>query len=502
MLRTWDLDIQIRRDASTPIHIQIVLAIVDAIRRGRLALKTPMPGSRELAERLHVSRKTVVQAYDELVAQGWLETQQKRGTFVAADLPSLEAELGTEGLVGRTLGHAQTVGFRLYGEPLPMNFITDPGTVDFSDGLPDTRLIPYDVLSRAFRHALITTARTKQLGYGDPRGSLVLRHALADMLNMERGLNTNPEGLCLTRGSQMGIYLAARVLVRPGDNVAFEELSYTPAREAFRACGANIVSVAQDEYGLVPNSLEQLCRKQRIQAVYMTPHHQFPTTVMLPPERRLRILLLAEQFGFAVVEDDYDHEFHFERRPMLPMASIDRWGKVIYIGSLSKVLAPGLRIGYLAASPEVVNRCAAEVMLIDRQGGSVTELAIAELMESGELQRHIRRTLRIYKEKRDLAAEMIRAELADWVNFETPEGGLAFWLRLAAGIDPETLAREALIERVRILPSTHFSMGNTALSGIRLGFADLDESALRTGLRRLQTAFIRISQRSSGLLDV
>lgn len=379
---------------------------------------------------------------------------------------------------------------RLYGEPLHWDEDGRRGKnhIDFNDGVPDTRLIPYDVLSRAFRHALVTTARTNQLGYGDPRGSLLLRQALTRMLNMERGLDTSPEGLCLVRGSQMGIFLAARILVRPGDCVAFEMLSYGPAREAFLACGASVFVVEQDEHGLVPQSLERLCREHRIRAVYVTPHHQFPTTVMMPVERRLRLLMLAEQFGFVIVEDDYDHEFHFDHRPMLPLASGDRDGKVIYIGSLSKVLAPGLRVGYLAASPDIVNRCAAEILLIDRQGNAVTELAVAELMDSGELKRHIRRALRIYEQRRKSAAAAIRAELSSWLDFDLPTGGLAFWLRLADGIDPDALAEEALNHRVRILPGTQFSIGKTVASGVRLGFASLDEATFNTGLRRLKVA--------------
>ena len=494
MLRPWDLDVKVSRDSAIALHIQIVQSVVEAITRGRLLPTAPMPGSRGLADRLNVNRKTVVLAYDELVAQGWLTTESKRGTFVAAALPKRDAEISVAKRGAQSLIHPSSNGVKLYGEPL--NWDQDgkrgKGVIDFNDGVPDTRLIPYDVLSRAFRHALVTTARTNELGYGDPRGSLLLRQALTRMLNMERGLDTNPESLCVVRGSQMGIFLAARILVRPGDCVAFERLSYGPAREAFLACGAKVFGIDQDEHGLVPQSLERLCRQQRIRAVYVTPHHQFPTTVMMPAERRLRLLMLAEQFGFAIVEDDYDHEFHFDHRPMLPLASGDRGGRVIYIGSLSKVLAPGLRVGYLAASPDFVNRCAAEIMLIDRQGNTVTELAVAELMESGELKRHIRRALRVYEQRRTSAAKVIRAELSPWLDFDLPAGGLAFWLRLAAGIDSDVFAEEALSHRVRILSGTQFSIGKATESGVRLGFASLDESTFNTGLRRLKVGLSRM----------
>lgn len=497
MLRPWNFGIGIRRDGDTPLHTQVVQAVIDAILRKRLSPNDVMPGSRELAHRLGINRKTAVSAYDELVAQGWLETQDKRGTFVAAKLPRLDAAQLPASRDKPFLVRHRAGASSAFLPPVLEAWPDRPAKdwIDFTDGVPDTRLIPYALLARAFRHALVTTARTNQLGYGDPRGSRTLREALTTMLNMERGLDTSPDGLCVVRGSQMGIYLAARILVRPGDSVAFENLSYGPARQAFQSCGATVHGVAQDEHGLLPNSLEALCRKQRIRAVYVTPHHQFPTTVMMPAERRLRLLMLAEQFGFAVVEDDYDHEFHFDRRPMLPMASVDRSGTVIYVGSLSKVLAPGLRVGYIAASPDIVARCAGEIMCIDRQGNAVNELAVAELMNSGELKRHIRRTLRVYEQRRSDAAQLIRQELPTQVDFEVPAGGLAFWLRCAQGLDMDALAQEALAKRVRILSGSQFAVERDTASGIRLGFASLDDDAMKLGLRRLKSAFAALARK-------
>ncbi|WP_236873585.1 aminotransferase-like domain-containing protein [Burkholderia sp. PAMC 26561] len=294
------------------------------------------------------------------------------------------------------------------------------GTIEFTDGVPDTRVIEFNAISAAFRLALIESARGNQMGYADPRGFLALRRQIASMLRHERGLNADENTLCVVRGSQMGIFLAARILVRPGDVVAMETLTYPAARDAFRSCGATVVGIEQDEHGLIPASLEKLCRRHRIKAIYLTPHHQFPTTVTLTADRRLRLLTLAEQFGFVIVEDDYDHEFHFTGSPMLPMASIDRFGKVIYIGSLSKVLAPGLRIGYIVAPASIINRIAYEVTLIDRQGNTVTERAAAALMDNGELKRHIRRALKIYQARRDFLMQLVAERLGQIASFQPP----------------------------------------------------------------------------------
>lgn len=491
MLRPWNLDIQLLRQSGTGLHTQITQALIEEIRRGRLVRGSPMPGTRDLAERLLVNRKTVVLAYDELVAQGWLETQGRRGTFVAAAFPVSENGL-TQQMPTQSIEVVSSGSSSLLTEPgdLTWNGLHQTGLIDFNDGIPDSRMIPYAALSRAFRHALIKTSRNNQLGYGNPRGSLALRQSLVRMLNMERGLACNEDSICLVRGSQMGIYLAARVLVRPGDCVVFERLSYTPAREAFRACGATILNVGQDSYGLIPGDLEQLCRKHRVRAVYVTPHHQYPTTVMMPADRRLRLLALAEQFDFVVVEDDYDHEFHFDHRPMLPMASVDRGGRVIYIGSMSKGLAPGLRVGYVAATQNIVNRCAAAVMQIDRQGNAITELAVNELMESGELKRHLRRALRIYGQRRDAAVEVIRSELAGLVELNTPPGGLALWLSLTNGMDAQLLTARALKHKVRLVPSGHFSVDCCPVPGIRIGYASLDEETFKVGVGFLRQALL------------
>jgi len=486
MLRAWKLNLVLKRTSNQSVYLQIAQQIVDEIQRGRLAPSTAMPGTRNLAKKLKVNRKTVVLAYDELIAQGWLTTESRRGTFVSANLPSFSAQptptkLTTKTHAAQTTNTIQTA--TSYRPP-------SPNTIEFNDGIPDTRLIPFDILSRAFRHVLLATAKNSRLGYGDPKGVHDLRLSIATMLNMERGLNVDIDHICIARGSQMGIFLAARALTKANDYVVVESLSYPPAREAFRSCGAKILTVDLDEHGIDINALEKLCKKHAIRAIYVTPHHQFPTTVMMTAERRLKLLMLAEQYNFVIVEDDYDHEFHFSHHPVFPLASTDHHGRVIYVGSLSKVLAPGLRVGYLVASKEFIQQCANEVMLIDRQGNSITEQAVAELMASGEIKRHIRRTFKVYNERRNILIELIRNELSEFVSFDEPNGGLAIWLRLNDGIDIEKLVKNALHEQVRVLPASLFSESPLNINAIRLGFGSLNPTELTEGIQRIKRAFI------------
>ena len=485
MLRSWNLNLVLSRSSTLAVYLQIAQQIIDEIKRGRLLPSTIMPGTRELAESLKVNRKTVRLAYDELIAQGWLTTEQRRGTFVSAKLPSFVPRKHAS----MQVADIHTPQFTSYARHLaPVDQRALNQVIDFNDGIPDTRLIPFEMLSRAFRHALVDSSRANRLGYDDPRGMLVLRQAIAAMLNMERGLSVSEENTCIVRGSQMGIFLAARILTRPGDCVVVEKLSYPPAREAFRSCGAQILNVGLDQQGLDVDELETLCKQHRVRAIYVTPHHQFPTTVMMSAERRLKLLMLAEQYDFVIVEDDYDHEFHFHHHPVFPLASDDLAGRVVYVGSLSKVLAPGLRVGYLVASSKFIHQCSSEIMLIDRQGNSVTELAISELMESGEIKRHIRRTLKIYNERRNILVDLVRDDLCEFVSFEPPVGGLALWLRLNKGIDIDAFVQKALLERVRVLPGSLFSEATTEINGIRLGFGSLDAAELTAGIQRLKRA--------------
>ncbi len=486
MLRPWDFKIIVHRHSQTPVYLQVAHALIDEIRRGRLSKGTALPGTRDLARSLEVNRKTIVQAYEELRAQGWVQSEQTRGTFVSSHLPSIEQ---AKEPVGPLAGMPAAPDFRLLGgaPEIPLQ-LPQADVLQFDDGAPDTRLVPVSVLARAYRHALLRRSRRNALAYSDPRGTLELRTAVSSMLNLDRGVPTTPDNICLTRGSQMAIYVTARILATRGDVIVMEELSYPPARESFRSVGAEVVPVGLDAQGMRVDELEKICRSKRVRAVYVTPHHQFPTTVLLRAERRLRLFALAAQFGFAIVEDDYDHEFHFSHQPMLPLASADPDGRVVYIGSMSKLLSPSLRMGYLAAPRAFIDRAAAEIMMIDRQGDPATELAVAELIAIGEIHRHTRRVLKIYGERRALLAKLLVEELSAHVDFDLPDGGLAVWVRFRSDVDPVRLADLARRERLQLLPGGAFSLTGRPVPGARLGFASLDPDELRRAAQRLGVA--------------
>jgi GntR family transcriptional regulator/MocR family aminotransferase len=461
--------------------VQVAAAIADDIRRGALRGGDRLPSTRALAAQLAVHRNTIVAAYDELVAQGWVVTRQPRGTFVCDELPERAVRrahpAAPRGIVARP-------GFDMRPVPVFHSVFAPAGARYYlSAGVPDTRLLPGTLLSGAYRRALRSRAGRAGLDYGDPRGEPRLRAALAAMLRANRGIPAVAENLIVTRGSQMGLDLAARLLVRPGDCVAVEQLGYRPAWRAFEEAGACLVPVALDGAGLVVDALPAAPR-----CVHVTPHHQYPTMVLLTPARRIALLERARRDRFAIIEDDYDHEFHFEGRPVAPLAAADPSGNVLYLGTLSKILAPGLRLGFVAASERAIESLARLSASIDRQGDQVLEYAVAELIEDGELQRHARKMRRIYESRRDALASALTRELAGVVSFQLPPGGITVWARVDDSVDLEAWRARAVARGVVFSTAREFALDGRPRPYVRLAYARYDEAELGDAVRRMRRA--------------
>ena len=488
MARPWRVAFGGRIDPSraTPIYLQIAHALIHEIERGRLGSGAFLPSSRELAALLGVNRKTVVLAYEDLIAQGWLTSQGTRGTVVSGSLPDTPPRAAAA--TALPAGSLPVVPDYAFLPPPARSLSTPTGPwLKLDEGSPDGRLFPADILARAYRSATRRAMRENRLAYRDPRGSPALRASIAAMLKVERGLAVTAEEICITRGSQNGIFLAARALVNPGDTVLMEELTYEPAVAAFADRGARVVPVRLDEHGMDVDDVERQCRRHRVKAIFLTPHHQFPTTVALRPERRLRLLELARQFGFAIIEDDYDHEFHFDSQPLLPMASYAP-NRVIHVGSLSKLLLPALRIGYIAAPAAFIAAIAHGVALTDGMGNTLTEDAAAELIDEGELRRHARKAMQTYATRRLAFARALEGELGDVVRYRVPDGGLAFWLEFPRITDLDGIEARAPALGLRFASSRSFATSPSAPRGLRLGFASLTEEEGAGALRLLARA--------------
>ncbi len=487
-----------------PQFLRIARAIADDARSGRLAPGARLPGSRELARSLCVHRNTVLAAYRELSAEGFLDTQHGRGTYVTKTLPDARPRAFVAQTAARSKNAASArdgarPGFAFdpprppeLAPPLPRNALRMFG------GVPDTRLVPRVALARAYRRALMQ--RPELLSYGDPLGEPSLRRALADMLRARRGLRVTADDILITRGAQMALSLLGRLLIRPGDVIAVEQYGYPPALRALAQGFAQLRPIGLDREGLRVDELAALCAREPVRAVYVTPHHQYPTTVTLSPARRMALLQLAQRQRIAIIEDDYDHEFHYEGRPILPLASADEAGVVCYVGTLSKVFAPGPRIGYLIAPAALRDAALAMRFDLDRQGDQLGEHALAELIEEGELSRHVRRAQRIYRARRDHAVSLLRAQLGKLLSFEVPSGGMALWVTVAPELPVEAWLARARELGVYTQAGSLFTLDGSSPPNVRLGFAGLDERELTRAVNRLRRAAddVRASARRTG----
>lgn len=477
--------------AHLPLFARIAALLSEEIRRGRLRAGERLPGSRTLAEQLGVGRNTVVAAYAELEAEGWLVTRAAGGSFVSAEVPEARPR------APRAKAREGTPGFELEARPLDRLHQAPAGTLGLFGGIPDLRQFPTDLLARAYRRALRGSAAAS-LDYTTPFGDSRLRAALARTVAQTRALAVTSEQILVTHGSQMALDLVARALVRPGDRVAIEEIGYRPAWAALQHAGASLVQLPVDAHGLSVDALENALKSGPIRALYLTPHHHYPTTVVLSIGRRARLLELAARHRFAVIEDDYDHEFHYDGRPLASLAGADRAGVVVYIGTLAKVLAPALRLGFVAAPRAVIETLGALRWYVDRHGDTVTERAVAELLEDGEVARHARRMRRVYHARRDAFVAALRRHLGEALAFDVPTGGMALWAVAAPDIDTERWLERAEQRQVSftlgssyVAPELSAARRRQYGQCLRLGFARYDEPELETAVKRLAKALAR-----------
>ncbi|MEZ8303356.1 PLP-dependent aminotransferase family protein [Vibrio splendidus] len=483
MLRPWETQFWLEDSPGKTLHAKLLNTLTADIKDGRLVPGSMLPGSRSLAEQLGVNRKTVQLVYEELEVQGWLVTRPRSGTFVSETLPEQGLSPINKDLVSST--HKAKLPSELV-EILYQNALSSYNDIPATnDGTPDSRLIPYELLARTYRRVCINLSRQSKLGYGDPRGSIELRDSVRKMLSGDRFMNCSTEQVCIVRGSQMGIYLASRVLDPNKGAIVMEELCYLPARAAFESNGFKVITCKLDQHGLDINHLQDILAKHTIAAIYVTPHHQYPTTVCLPMTRRLALLELSKSFKFAVLEDDYDHEFHYESNPIPPLVSLPHSENVVHIGSMSKVFAPGLRLGYIAADSQFIERAAQEIVLIDRQGNTLSEIVLSELMESGEVKRHIRKTRKQYETRRNFAAEEFKRIFGDKISFTLPTGGMAIWVDISALVNGKKL--ESLPGKDSTL-STLYTDDQIAPTHLRFGFGALSKTEITTSIEQLSEA--------------
>ncbi len=489
----YKTSIQFDRQSNKPLYLQLANQIIQLIKNQVLASNTKLPGSRTLAEILHVHRKTIVACYEELALQGWVESIPKKGTFVHHNLPVLSQKQ----LQSNTYKQLKkTAGFDFYTNQhlLSKTFEKQKSFMYLNDGLSDERLTPMVSIGRIYRGISAKKKIIDHLTYGTTYGNDELRSTLVSYLNISRGLNITKENVLITRGSQMGIWLSSQLLLRKDDIVVVGTTNYISADITFITQNASLYRVEVDENGLLTTELEKLCQKKKIKAVYVTSHHHHPTTVTLSAERRIHLLNLSKQYNFAVIEDDYDYDFNYNHAPILPLASHDINGNVVYIGSVCKTVAPVFRIGYLIASKAFVDEASKLRGIVDRQGDALLELTFAEFIRSGDLDRHIRKVLKIYKQRRDLFCKLLKKEFGDMLHFEKPKGGMAVWVKLNMRYSWAMVAEVAKNYHLEIGNWQRYDFAKRQHNSIRIGFATYNEVELYELIYRLKQTMEHIKK--------
>ena len=464
-----------RGDFTTRIYRQLFDAVLD----GRLRQGERLPPTRELARHLAVSRNTVALAYERLVAEGVLLSRVGSGTFVSTEpVGHFQARRAPAGRSVR----ARSL-WKAIPELEPARSIKP--LYDFRVGGPDEEMFPFTtwrrLMARELRLAALAWGQ-----YGESSGHAGLRAAIARHVGISRSVRASADDVIVTQGAQQALDLIGRVLIDPGDRVAVEEPGYPPARRLFRSLGARVVCVPVDGEGLDVSRIPTHTR-----LVYVTPSHQFPLGTAMSLPRRAALLAWAEQHNAVVIEDDYDSEFRFVGRPLDPLQSLDRGGRVVYVGSFSKVMLPTLRLGFLIAPASLQPALRTAKQLTDWHGELPTQAALARFIDDGLLARHIRKVAREYAKRHARICEAIERDFADWLSAIPSAAGLHVAAHVTAdrSIDLADVVKCAGARGVMVQQISRFCMDTPARDGLVIGYGAIATAKVDEGMRRLGRSF-------------
>lgn len=476
-----------------PLHARVQRAIRQLILDGVLDAGRPLPASRALAKSLEISRDTVESAYSQLHAEGFIERRVGSGSFVsqrAKRLPgrgkprqtSADSD-ATPRLSQRGSAIFQSGGVRDFLKPRP-----------FAPGVPETRSFPLQTWERLQRQVLKEHG-TQALLHSPPEGMEPLRRAIADYVSLERGARATPERVLVLTSSQQALTLCAAVLLDAGDRIFVEDPVYHGARKAFDAAGLTCLPVPLDGNGLQVEHLLESSKTldQAPRAVFLTPSHQFPTGATLSLDRRLAIIEWARAHQGWIIEDDYDSEFHYASKPTACVQGLDPNDRTIYIGTFTKSLFPGLRIGYMVLPAPLMAPMIAARTLLDGHSAPIPQLTLARFIEGGHLGAHIRTMRAVYAERRDVLARLLRKYLSDFVEVKVPAGGMQMPCLLIRDISEQAAVESARKAGIDLLGLTALHTSNPHRAGFLMGFAAHAPHELEAAVKKLASILRELS---------
>jgi GntR family transcriptional regulator/MocR family aminotransferase len=473
------------REPGTPAHRWLCTALRAEILEGRLRPGARLPATRDLAGQYGLSRGTIVSAFEQLKAEGYLEGTVGSGTYVNKILPDELLHVALKARAPRpaprSTDRRALGGFGGRARPVPPFDFHAPRA--FRANQPALDLFPTALWAQVAARRLRRASANLLLGC-DPLGYPPLQAAVAEYLRASRGVKCVPEQIAIVSGVQEALDLTARLLLDPGDRVCMEDPGYVGAAAVFEACGARIEPVKVDDEGMVlPGA-----RLRDVRLAYVTPSHQFPLGISMSLPRRLALLEWARQAGAMIFEDDYDSEFRYSGRPVPALQGLDRHGTVLFSGSFSKVLFPSIRLGYLVVPPDLVDAFAAAKSVTSRHAGVPEQAVLCDFIAEGHFGRHIRRMREIYAERLAVLQEGARQRLGGLLEISGIDAGLQTAGWLIGGVDGEAVAQAAAQRGVEVTALSRYSRGPMAREGLHLGFAAVDPREIRRGVEELAVA--------------
>lgn len=475
----WNVD----RQASKPLYQQIFEIIEEKIAYGEFPPGSLLPSERKLAERLNVNRMTVVHVYDELQASGLVERKKGSGTRVSTHKWGILPKGVTNWrkyIEGGSFLPTYPLIRKIREEAKKMKdgFILSSGELSAD-------LFPAHFLQASFAEQTFPG----NLGYVHPQGHLPLRETIADYVKMNHNIATTSSSILITSGAQQAIHLITQCLLNPGDAVAIEAPSYCYSLPLFQSAGLRIFGLPVDEHGINPEDIVSLYRKHQIKMIFLNPTYQSPTGSVLLETRRKKILEISAELGIPIVEDDPVSLLSFNGENHFPIKSYDRTGNVLYVGSLSKVIASSLRIGWIIGPQSVINRLADARQQIDFGLSIFPQLIANQFLQSDEYPKHISFLREELRERRDEMASSLHDLLGEQVEFTIPNGGLHIWCKLRKKVDDQKLVDEAIKQKILFMPGSVYGAPN---GYVRLTFAHLEKEKIRDAISRFADVVSRV----------
>lgn len=477
--------IKIDRRKSDPIYIQIVYQFIQAVQRRLLESGDKIPGSRSLSKELNVHRKTIIAALDELEAQGWIRSVPSVGTFVKnPDAKTIENPVLLKDAQKKKKENSQFLFRKSFLLDSPEH--KNQCLFQFTEGTPDYRIIKTNELGRFYTSALKRKNILKKIPDYVSESNPFFKEQLSYYLNLTRGLHISKDNMMTANSRQVLLYILTQLLVQTGDRILVGDYSYYYSNMVFQQAGAQISTIPMDQEGIQTDYIRRHFRPGTIKFVYLSPQHQFPTTVCLSENRRQGLIELANEYQFILVEDDGNYELTYEKYTSGPLIKRLNFQNLIYLGCFGKFLTPGFQTDFMIAPQDFIKEAQKHFNIFGKID-IVKEQALAEMIYEGDIHRYRRKALQTYQSRRDLFAALLKENFPSGVKFMVPKGGLAFWIEFEQSISLSKLTEKCRKMSLFIPRTCLYQNKHTA--ALRLGFGHLHEKEMKEALKILKEAY-------------